>query len=315
MQRKQDEYINQNNNNDETADNDTSNNNQSLSELRKKIISLINNALHNQEPKISSNELEPDHRNWEQIINKESISKEEMNNLKERVLFDISGKREAKFSADRLKNLVAEAKNLNDYEKLAQKMSQIEKFRGQSGYSSLQSEINDLEMKLAQLKPENYRKDSAEAVNQKLAQTGVKKNDLSSETNKELEEVESGKITDPKKVKEIKDKSMNEIAQKCSDNELEKIIKEYASAATPHAKNAAKRKLYSFISSSNNFHKQSYQKQKDKVNQILGIKNSSREEKNPSKFPFIPLVIGGASLIFLIDAWLIIRHRRLKKRG
>lgn len=59
LHRKQDEYINQNNNN-EATDND---NKQSLSELRKKIISLINNALHNQEPKISSNELEPDNRN------------------------------------------------------------------------------------------------------------------------------------------------------------------------------------------------------------------------------------------------------------
>lgn len=237
-----------------------------------------------------------------------------MNNLKERVLFDISGKREAKFSADRLKNLVAEAKNLNNYEELAKKLSQIEKYRGQGEYDSLQNEINELEMKLAQLKPENYRKDSAEVVNQKLTQTGVKKSDLSPETKKELEEVEKGEITDPQKIKEIKDKSMNEISQKCADSELDKLIKEYASASTPQTKNAVKRKLYSFISSGNSFHKRSYQKQRDRINQILGIKSNSREEKKPSEFPFVPVIIISTSLTFFIGAWLIIRHRRLKRK-
>ncbi|MEG7979238.1 MAG: hypothetical protein NY202_05085 [Mollicutes bacterium UO1] len=60
LQRKRAEFINQNN---KKNNNSTSDNNQNLPELRKKIISIVNNALHNQEPKISTNELEPNNRN------------------------------------------------------------------------------------------------------------------------------------------------------------------------------------------------------------------------------------------------------------
>ncbi|MEG7979237.1 MAG: hypothetical protein NY202_05080 [Mollicutes bacterium UO1] len=247
------------------------------------------------------------------MINETSISKEGMNNLKERVLFDITGKRETKFNNDRLKKLVAEAKQINKPEELVKKMQQIEKFRGQVGYNSLQSEINELEMKLAQLEPEKYREDSLQNINDKLAQNGAKKDDLSEATKKEFEDLANGKTTDPNKIKETKDKALDEIAQKCADDELSKLIKEYLAAATPEAKNDAKRKLYSFISNGNIFQQNSYQKQKNQVDEMLGIK-SSTEEKTPSKFPIMPVVIISLSAIFLIGSLLIIRRRRLKKK-
>ncbi|CAG8691331.1 10863_t:CDS:1, partial [Ambispora gerdemannii] len=157
-------------------------------------------------------------------------------------------------------------------------VEQIESFRGQEIYYSLTEEISAIKKKLAAKNPAEYGKNNADMISNELVNKGVKEDQLSSENQKRLKDLEAGKITDPTEIDEVKNQISEETNEKAAENELDKLLEEYEKAPNLALKKVIRNKIIQFVNNKDNrFQQKAFKSRLNKVNKILGIANTNAQ--------------------------------------
>jgi len=153
--------------------------NDGLKTVREEAIQSINKAL-NQEPKISSSDLDQSTVNWHNQI-QYAENTNQINIVKAKVLADIRNKRAEKQRGLELENDFQNAEN-GTSEQIKDVIKKAEKEIGNENYRKNETKVKEFKSKLAVNSPDDYRKLVIELVTESMRETGLIEEDLDHET-------------------------------------------------------------------------------------------------------------------------------------
>lgn len=277
-----------------------------LPALRQQAIQAIKNALQGENFNLTNS-------NWESQI-QTANSPEAIRQIEGAVLADIDNKRQEQQKVQKLDGLLRQGQATNDPTQLATIFKQIQNLSNTDAYRNKKTEIDALEKKLQELNPQKYQETVQESVQEQLDDKGIKEKDLSSENQEKWQQLKNkdGQLT-PEKIKEFKDEIIQEANQKAAENELEELLAKHQEAKTPNQKNLIKNEILKFISE-NEYQKKAYEKNKKKVNEILGLATEQKNTSSPNSFPWqivIPISLAG---ILVVGVIIILRKRKMRSK-
>ncbi|MCE8158965.1 MAG: hypothetical protein I3270_00570 [Candidatus Moeniiplasma glomeromycotorum] len=289
---------------------------QELNQQRDKFITQITIAL-NQEPPLTNSDLSSQYQNWETQVN-QLTDIQLITNFQERLLADISARRQDKKTAQKVKENLNKVKTGTKAEK-EQAWKDLEKSETEKSFQENKVEVENLKKEKAAENPSEYSQEAKQRIEKKLKNNQIKENELNSENQQEWKKLKSGQIKDPAKLVEIETKITQNIYQKG----VQKIITSLTSRVNQILKSkpnqsqiaALKKELLAFISSSNIY----YTSQKKAVENLLNqLENHSTNEQNPPQpqnSPWkiiIPFLLIG--LLITLTIPLVKKRIKTKKR-
>jgi hypothetical protein len=257
---------------------------------KQSVINEINNVL-NKEPKITNEDLNSDYRNWEQqITNLDDYSA--IINLKDKVIIDIEEVKKGKKSAEHLNNIFEEAQTKTGPE-LDQAINNADQEHGSQAYEDNKEQIKELKEKKATENPEDYRQKAKERIVKRMAEIGINEQDLNEE-GVELIQLNDDEITEPTAIVEEEMKVIAEVEKAGATKKLNDLlnqVKQFLDSKIPSQEkvNKLKNQLLEFMSSSNIYHRASYNNKKSEVKTLLSKLESYSDSKDqtnsPNNFP------------------------------
>jgi hypothetical protein len=282
-----------------------------LAVLKSAAIAEINEELL-KEPEIKNSELEPSDQNWETAI-QNSTEDSQIKLIKSQVLADIKNKRADKEEENEILSLLAQAETKNDYEELAEVISEIKKLFSTNTYQKHEQEIDQQEARLKQLNSQKYQKNFGDLLDQLAKDGGLNDSNTDAETKKALEKAKnSGKPEDKKAAEE-------QIAQNVAKNDLVDVLTkiskrlEKGSLTTEEQETFIEKLLE--ITTKNRYAKSAYQAQKSEVDRILAKlrgKNQGSTQTPLREKVILSLMIISLPVIVITG---ILLWRKKKQRG
>ncbi|CAG8693344.1 10379_t:CDS:1, partial [Ambispora gerdemannii] len=199
---------------------------------------------------------------------KNATSAEEINNLKDLLLSEITNLRNQKSTAAKLNDLLSQAANKNTYQALEALLQQIRELSATQAYKDQQAQINELEIKLQNLDPTKYQAGINQDIEEQLKNNGVQLSDLDPPTQENLKKLKNGEITEPTQVQALKTQVQTQIGKKGAEKELAKLTSAVQTALKSQNKSQIKKvkaDLLKFIHSDNIY----WQEQKDQAEKLL----------------------------------------------
>lgn len=287
-----------------------------LKEEKEEAIAKILKEAFDNDPVIDKDKLEKDNQNWENDINNAS-NKEQINFIKVNVIKDIKNKRVKEKEKHTLDELISKAKkdeNWNNYQNLKKLLKQIKKLQFSDLYKKNKSEIYDIEKRIKELNPEDFKNSIKNDFDEKIKNSGLFPEEISDKTKELIDEViESGDL-------EKKTKAEEAIIQEGVNKKLNVVIVIVKQAIKEgNLTNAQKEELITKILeciSENDYQKKAYQKQKNKVDKLLSeLRGKTTEKQESPEFSWqkkigIAAVISLSITILVAIAMKISAHRK-----
>ncbi|CFW92849.1 Conserved protein of unknown function [endosymbiont DhMRE of Dentiscutata heterogama] len=286
--------------------------NKNLDTLRQEAINQIRTEL-SQQPAIDESQLA--NQNWEAEINRAS-SENAINEIRDQTLANIRSKRAALAEKNRLNDLLIQARqeeNWNNYQNLANILSQIKELRSSNGYEEKESEIQAIENRLRELNPDEYKQTQIKLLDQQIENNNLTDSNMDEETKAAVAEAKADPT--PEKMAYAEEK----VAQNGVNNSLTNLLTQIRAKIknlSPQEKQEAITKILEFIISENKYQKQAYQKEKPQVDALLAELRGqkSQDSTNPGLTKvLVPILIIGF-LGIVITGVLIWRKKRQQKK-
>jgi hypothetical protein len=226
---------------------------------------------------------------------------------------EINSRNQDEREQKKLKALIKEAQETENKDELKKLVSQIEAFRGKNIYDELASEIKKIKEKLFNKDPEGYQKNNRETVGDDLNKNNIKKDDLSAEGQKALDNLNSGKKLSQTEIDKNTEKVSEEVGEIKATRKVDKLLTDLKNAPDEKTRNIIImqiRSIYSKIKT-DKFLQKACKKREAEIRDILGIKNDNQQ----SAIPKLPLLIVSSLFIVSIGAIvLMVKKSRIKQK-
>jgi multisubunit Na+/H+ antiporter MnhC subunit len=215
---------------------------------------------------------------------------------------------------DTLNNLIKEGKNCQNNEELIEIIAKIENFHGEKIYELHFDEIQEIKNRLFNQKSSAYSNNIYQVIIKEMTNKKVTEDELSTKIKSELNKLKNQTISNKSAIDEIQKEILDEINQIAADKKIDNFLREHQQANSENERKKIIQKIQSFVieSDSNRFLKNAYQKQKTKIDKILGKNNSNQTTNVPKKDKWLlitPIVITFSILVLLLISTIIIRKK------
>ena len=251
-------------------------------------------------------------------VEKPEIPKEQIKveiNIREEV------REKSKGVDSKLQLLIHEAQKLNNYEELEAKLKEIEKYQEEEVYQAHQPDIGKLKNKLDGIDKSKYREGVIKRIEDKLAEVGKKKDDLTEEERNDLVKIKSDG-TSLNKIGEVESRIVSRISKDKFSETLDNLIGEVNELVANVAKGTTdklqslRKGLYSFQFSSNIYCREVFQAKevevKNALNQLESINYSEIPQGGSSLFR--PEIVIPVCLFSMLVIGVVLVFRKVRRR-